>query len=353
MGKFVHKAVAAFALLALAACGEKEAPAQKPALTVSVTTAVMQPLARKVDASGTVTAWEEVPVAAETGGLTAVSVLVDEGAVARPGQTLVKLNDALLAAQLRQQDAQVASARATLAQADANLSRARELRSRGYLAQAGLDARVAEQGTAAAGLAAAQASRAETATRLDQTNIRAPVGGLIISRSVVKGQIVQPGTELFRLVRDGRLELDAQVPETQLGQVRAGMPAVVSASEAGSVAGTVRIVTPEVSADTRLGVARIALSSAQGFRPGMFATGSIDVGEQAALTVPQASVVFRDNKAGVFVIDQANHARFRPVKTGARSGQRVELLSGIEAGQRVAVQGAGFLAEGDLVRVVP
>lgn len=341
------------AVLALAACGKEEKAVAKPSLTVSVTTAATQPLARSVEASGTVSAWEEAPVGAETGGLTAIGVYVDEGSYVRQGQTLVKLNDSVLASQLRQQDAQVASARATLAQADAALGRARELRQKGYLSQAALDASIAQQGTAAAQLAAAQAGRAETATRRDQTNVRAPVGGLIISRSVVKGQIVQPGVELFRLVRDGRLELDAQIPEDQLALVRAGMPATVTAGEAGVSGGTVRVVTPEVDPQTRLGVARIALAAPRAFRPGMFAKGVIDVGAQAALTVPQTSVVFRDNKAGVFVIDATNHARFLAVKTGARAGDRVEIVSGLAPGQRVAVQGAGFLADGDLVRVAP
>ena len=353
VGRMIRVAVAVCAVLALSACAKEEKAPPKPSLTVSVAPAVLMPLARKVEASGTVSAWEEAPVGAETGGLRAVAVMVDEGSFVRQGQTLVKLNDAVLASQLRQQDAMVASAKATLAQTNANLARARELRERGYLAQAALDARIAEQQTAAAQVASAEAGRSETATRLDQTNVRAPVGGLIISRSVVKGQIVQAGTELFRLVRDGRLELDAQIPETQLGLVRAGMPATVTAGEAGVAGGVVRVVTPEVDPQTRLGVARIAITGTQGFRPGMFAKGSIDVGAQPALTVPQAAVVFRDDKAGVFVIDNTNHARFRPVKTGARAGDRVEIVAGLAAGQRVAVQGAGFLGEGDLVRVAP
>ncbi|PSJ20114.1 efflux RND transporter periplasmic adaptor subunit, partial [Halomonas sp. ND22Bw] len=98
-----------------------------------------------------------------------------------------------------------------------------------------------------ANLAAARAALSETQTRLSQSTIRAPVGGLIISRSVTKGQIISAGTELFRMVRDGRLELDAQVPETSLGLVRAGQSAVVTSSEAGQTTGTVRIVTPEVN----------------------------------------------------------------------------------------------------------
>lgn len=351
MLKLIRAGLIAGLAAVLCACGGKteEAP-PKPALTVSVATVSLQPLARTVEASGTVNAWEMVPVGAETGGLTAVSVFADEGAYVRQGQVLVKLNDDVLASQLKQQEAQVASARATLAQATANLGRARELREKGFLAQAALDARVAEQRTAEAGLAAAQAARAETATRRNQTSVRAPVSGLIVSRSVVKGQIVPAGEELFRLVRDGRLELSAQIPEQQIGMVRSGMPATVT-GEGVTTSGVVRIVTPEIDPQTRVGLARISLAAGSGLRPGMFARAAIQVGAQPALTVPQSAVIFRADKSGVYVVDRASHVRFRPVRTGARVGARVEALSGLVAGERIVVQGAGFLADGDLVRV--
>lgn len=351
MVKLIRAGLIAGLAAVLVACGGKteEAPA-KPALTVTAAAVALQPLARTVEASGTVNAWELVPVGAETGGLTAVAVYADEGSYVRQGQVLVKLNDAVLASQLRQQDAAVASAKALLAQAAANLSRARELREKGYLAQAALDARIAEQQTAQANLAAAQASRAETATRRGQTEIRAPVGGLIVSRSVVKGQIVPTGSELFKLVRDGRLELSAQVPEQQISLIRSGMPATVS-GEGITTSGVVRVVTPEVDAQTRVGLARISLAAGSGLKPGMFARASIATGAQPALTVPQNSVVFRADKPGVFVLDRTNHVRFRPVRTGARAGQRVEVAAGLNGGERIVVQGAGFLSDGDLVRV--
>lgn len=351
MRKLVRAGAIAGLAAVLAACGgNTEEAAPKPALTVAVAPVTMQPLARTVEASGTVNAWEMVPVGAETGGLNAVAVYADEGAYVRQGQVLVKLNDAVLASQLKQQDAQVASARATLAQATANLSRARELREKGFLAQAALDGRIAEQATAAAQLQAAQAARAETATRRGQTEVRAPVSGLIVARSVVKGQIVTAGQELFRLVRDGRLELSAQVPEQQIAMVRPGMPATVT-GEGVITSGVVRIVTPQIDPQTRVGLARISLAAGSGLRPGMFARAAIQVGAQPALTVPQGAVIFRADKSGVYVVDKTSHVRFRPVRTGARVGDRVEALSGIVAGERIVVQGAGFLADGDLVRV--
>jgi len=347
-------------LALLAACGGGKEDAAKKAQqeqasagqTVTAATATLASLRRKVSASGSVSAWEEVPVGAETGGLTAVGLFVDEGSYVRQGQPLVQMNDVLLRAQLRQQQASVQTAEANVARDDAALSRAQQLKEKGFLSQASLDTSLANQRASAANLASARASLSETQTRLSQATIRAPVSGLIISRSVTKGQIISAGTELFRMVRDGRLELDAQVPETELPLVRAGQGAVVTSGQAnGPVSGSVRIVTPQVDAQTRLGIARVTLSPGSGLRPGMFARAEIDVGDAPALSIPASAVVFREGKPGVYLIAANNTVRFTPVTTGERSGQMVVIASGLQAGARVVVQGAGFLGDGDHVTV--
>lgn len=309
-------------------------------------------LPRIVTASGSVSAWEEVPVGAETGGLVATAVLVDEGGYVRQGQPLVQLNTALLSAQVRQQQAGLETAQATAARDEAALSRAQELESRGFLSRASLDTALANQRSAQAAVAQARAALSQSQTQLAQATIRAPVSGLVISRSVTRGQIVAAGTELFRLVRDGRLELDAQVPETELSLVRAGMPATVTSDQAGETTGTVRIVTPEVDPETRLGIARIALSANGALRPGMFARASIDVGSAPALTIPAAAVIYREGQAGVYVLGDNSTVRFVRIGSGARVGPSLAVTSGLTAGQRVVLSGAGFLGDGDRVRVV-
>jgi len=322
----------------LAACGgeEKKKAAPNPTLTVTVAAARLVALPMSVDASGTIAAWQEVPVGSEAGGLEAVQVLVDEGDYVRQGQLLVKLNDRLLRAQL-------ASAQATVDQTNAALRRAQELNRRGFLARAALDTAVANQATAAAGLAEARA-------RLDQTNIRAPVSGQITARTVVKGQIVAAGSELFRLVRQAQIELNAQVPQAELALVRPGQSAAVTGDHQPPATGVVRLVTPQVDPQTRLGLARITLPSGSGYRPGDFARVRIDVGAQPATVVPSAAIVFREGRSGVYVIDLQNRAHFRPVRTGLRSGGLVG-VEGVRPGERIAVEGAGFLAENNLVRV--
>lgn len=355
----IRAGLMATAALALASCGDggakeaqEKAAAQKAAAgqTVTVATATLTAMPRIVTASGNVSAWEEVPVGAETGGLAATAVYVDEGSYVRQGQALVQMNDALLQAQLRQQQAAVQTAEANAARDQAALGRAQELKEKGFLSQASLDTALANQRASTAGLASARAALSETRTRLSQATLRAPVSGLIISRSVTRGQIIQPGTELFRMVRDGRLELDAQVPETDLGLVRAGQSATVSTDQSGQTTGTVRIVTPQVDATSRLGVARISLTGAGALRPGMFARAQIDVGSQPTITVPTASVLYRENRSGVFVVGANNQVRFTPVTVLARGADQTS-VTGVAEGARVVVQGAGFLGDGDRVTV--
>lgn len=325
----------ALAALAVAACNKQEEPKPEPR-AVTAATVVETALPMTVDASGTIAAWQEVPVGSEAGGLEAVQVLVDEGAYVRQGQLLVKLNDRLLRAQ-------VASAQATVNQNNAALARARELHAKGYLAKAALDTAIANQATAAAGLAEARA-------RLDQTNIRAPVSGLITARTVVKGQIVTAGSELFRLVRQAEIELNAQVPQAELALVRPGQSAAITGDQQPPTTGRVRLVTPQVDPQTRLGLARITLPNSSGYRPGDFARASINVGAQPAMVVPQGAIVFRVSQPGVYVIGADNKVKFTPVTTGLRKDGLVA-VTGVRPGQRVVVSGAGFLAENALVKV--
>lgn len=344
-----------FACVALAsvagACGKKPVETPKPALTVTAETVRSQDLLHRVYATGTVGAWRDVPVGAETGGLTAVEVKVDEGSQVREGELLVKLNDRVLQAQVRQQQAAVVSAEAVLAQQQAALERSEALAKQGFLAKANLETAIANQKTAAAQVDTARAALAETQTKLDQTNIRAPVTGLVSARTVVKGQIVTAGAELLRIVRNDQLELNAQIPEADLPLVHAGQSAQVTDEQGHTATGQIRIVAPQVDTQSRLALARITLPVGAGFNSGEFARAQIDVGARPVLAVPESAVVYRDGKPNVLVIDQTNHLHQRAVQTGEHAQGSIAIVSGLNAGERVVTDGAGFLGEGDLVKV--
>lgn len=314
---------------------EKKSAVHASTVNYAVVGQVTAPIT--ITGSGTVSAWQEVPVAAETGGLTAVALLVDEGAFVKQGQPLLKMNDVLLQAQFKQ-------AKASYDQAQKAYDRANTLFKQGYLSAAALD-------NAQASMLTTQAAMETAQTQLSLATVRAPVSGIITKRSAVLGQVVSPGAELFRMVRDGRVELNMEVVETELALVRPNMAATVTSQSTGPVTGTVRIVTPQVDAATRLGYARISVPWDSGLRPGMFAQGSIDAGSQPALVIPQSAVAYAENKPGVYVIGPANKVAFRNVILGGQQGKDIIVRDGLTAGERIVTTGSGFLNNGDTVKL--
>jgi RND family efflux transporter MFP subunit len=320
-----------------------------PALTVAVAEATPRPLARSVVGDGSVVAWEELVIGAEAGGLRVAEVPVQEGETVAEGQLLVRLDDDLLRAARDQAEAAVAEAEATLRLAQQELARAAELARTSIATRQTVEQRQATVAQAEARLAAAVARRAEAAARLDQARILAPAPGIVSRRSVLPGTVTVAGQEMMRLIRDGRLELDARVPELELGTIRPGQPVEVRHGDR-TVTAEVRAVAPTVSPETRLGTVHIALPPGSGLRPGMFAHAEIRPEAGTGLVVPQAALLFREGRPAVMVL-QGEHVELRPVATGRRQDGVVEVTSGLSAGERVVVAGAGFLSDGDRVRV--
>jgi RND family efflux transporter MFP subunit len=159
---------------------------------------------------------------------------------------------------------------------------------------------------------------------------------------------------MVRLIRDDRLEVEARVPELELARVRPGQPVRVVHGERAIEAG-VRLIAPTVSAETRLGIVRVALPPGSGLSPGMFTRAEIATGEAVVPTVPLEAVVLRGEggRPSVFVLPPgSDHVALRPVVTGARRDGLVEVTQGLLEGEAVVVAGAGFLTDGDRVRVI-
>jgi len=336
----VTAAVAALVIGAgVSGCGKKkdDGKAEPHAAVVNFAVARQDTAPVQVVGTGTISAWQEVAVGAETGGLTAVALLADEGQTVTQGQPLLKMNDVLLQAQFKQ-------AQASYNQSNKAYQRAQTLFQQGYLSAAALDNAEASKLTTEAAMQTAQ-------TQLNMATVRAPVSGIVTHRTAVLGQNISQGAELFRIVRDGRIELNMQVVENDLHNISPGMPVTVTSESTGPVSGSVRIVTPMVDPATRLGYARVSVPWASGLRPGMFASGTIDAGSQSVLLIPQAAVVYHENQPQVFVIGTDKKAHLRKVLTGTTAGgKEVIVREGLAAGDRVVTTGAGFLNDGDLVK---
>jgi RND family efflux transporter MFP subunit len=328
------------------------ATAPRPALTVTVTTPLRATVATGVAANGNVAPWQEAIVGAEANGMRLAEVRVNVGDIVRKGQVLATFDSQMVNADLAQSRAAVAEAEAMLAEAAANAQRARDLQPSGALSAQQVAQLLTAERTAQARLEAVKAAQQVQQLRLQQAQVLAPDSGVISARSATVGAVVPAGSELFRLIRQSRLEWRGEVAATELAQIKPGQKVTVNGGGA-AVTGTVRMVAPTVDAATRNALVYVDLPDTAGrLKAGMFARGEFATGSSTALTLPQTAVLLRDGFSYVFTVAADGRVSQGKVSTGRRSGDRVEILQGLDEKARVVASGGGFLADGDTVRVV-
>ena len=338
------------------AADDNKPAAPKAALTVTVTQAKATSLLVRINANGNIAAWQEASIGTEANGLRLAEVRVNVGDVVKRGQVLATFAPDTLQADAAQSRATVAEAEATLAEAAANAQRARGLQATGALSDAAINQYLTAERTAQARLEAQRAMARMQQLRLKQTQVLAPDAGVISARSATVGAVLPAGQELFRMIRQGRLEWRAEVAASDLAALKPGMAAVVTPAGGLPIKGSLRIVAPTVDAQTRNGLvyvdlpAGVALSGAA--RAGMFARGEFEVGSGSGLTLPQSAVLLRDGFS--YVLRVGSDAKLTQVKVtvGRRVADRIEVTGGLDAGARVVASGGGFLGDGDTVRVV-
>ncbi|MCF3638950.1 efflux RND transporter periplasmic adaptor subunit [Rhizobium sp. TRM95111] len=321
----------------------------------ALTVAVAKPAERRwpetVPASGWLKPWHEAIIAAEIDGLRVTDILVDAGSAVSKGQPLVRLADETVRADLRKEEAALASARAALAKAGANADRARKMQGSGALSDEKINEYLIGEETAIADVESAEALLESQKIKLAQTTIVAADDGLITSRSVQLGAVVSSGTELFRLIRQQRVEWQAEVSARYLPRIREGLTATIVGPDDRRVRGTVRLVGPTVSTDTGRAIAYVSLPAEARTPVGLYVIGQIELETTAALTVPEAALVLRDGIAYVFTVDAEKRASRVRVETGRRNGSEVEILSGLDRSTDVVATGGAFLSDRALVRV--
>jgi HlyD family secretion protein len=341
-----------------------KANAPKPALTVTVDAPSRATWSQTLSANGNVAAWQEASVGAEANGLRLAEVRAQVGDRVKAGQVLAVFDAEGVRAEVAQSRAALAEARANAAEAQANADRARSLQTTGAMSEQQIAQFTTAAVTAAARVESAQAMLAVQELRLKHAQVLAPDSGIVAARSATVGAVVPAGTELFRLIRQGRLEWRAEVPAADLARVKPGQPVSLKAANGVAAQGRVRMVGPTVDTQTRAALVYVDLlpGTPEAIKAGMFAAGEMVLGDSAATTVPQQAVVNRDGFTYLFVLaepkgsDAAGTARVlrMKVQAGRRVGDRVEIASGLPAGAapRIVVQGAGFLNDGDVVKVV-
>ena len=351
--------------LALTACGDDAASdtaaataAQDASQAMAVTVAPvrMREIARGVTVSGEVAAVEEMQLGVELTGLRVTELLVDVGVPVRRGQVLMRLDHRVLDSDLAKADAALREAEAGAALARANLARGQQLADQRFLSATQLDELRAARTQGDARVGTARATRDGVALRRSFADLRAPADGVISKLLAQPGQIVLNGGELMRMIRDGRLEWRAELPAAQLTAIQPGQRVELRTAAGNLVEGSVRSVSPGVDTATRTGTVFVDLPKPDGLVAGAYLEGRIDTGIAQAATVPAAAVVLRDGFPTLFVVGRDGVAQARRVRTGAKAGTQadphIELLDGPKPGEQVVVRGAGFVADGDRVRVV-
>lgn len=341
---------AAWSLRASGAANDSPATPKPSVLTVEVVSPQPQSWPQTVQASGSITPWQEIIVSPETGGLRIAELLVDVGSVVQRGQLLARLADDSLQADLRKQQAAVAQAQASLDQATSNLQRAKMVEGSGALSAQKLEEYRIAEATSRASLDSAQAELDSIRLKLSQTRIVAVDDGVVSSKTGVLGNVVSAGTELYRLVRQGKVEWRPELDARQVSTVRAGQAARLTLPGGEQVQGQVRLVAPTLSTSTGRATVYVSLPTGAA-RAGMFANGTLELGTQPALTLPQSAIVMRDGRAYVYLVGDGSQAISRAVATGRRQGDRIELLSGVDAKARVVAGGGAFLSDGAQVTV--
>ena len=339
------------------------ASAGKPALTVSLTQASQSQVPLSLVANGSVAAWQEASVGAEVNGLRIQALHAQVGDQVQRGQLLASLANDGVNADLAMARAALAEVQALAQEAAANADRARAMAGSGAMSAQQISQLLTGETAAQARVASAKAQLQAQELRLRQTRVLAPDSGVISARMAMVGAVVGPGSDLFRLIRQGRLEWRGEVTAAELSRVRQGMAVRLTAPGGESSTGKVRMVAPTVDPQTRQGLVYVDFVAPQAsgrignqnssFKPGVFARGELALGQAKALTVPHSAVVVRDGFSFVYRVDARQRVHQLKVKTGALLGERIELVDGVTPKDQLVASGAGFLSDGDLVRVVP
>lgn len=349
-----------FATRSQAADAEKPAAAAKAALTVSLVQARSGNLPIKLSANGSVAAWQEAIIGAEANGLRVAELHAAVGDTVRRGQLLASFGAETVQADVALARAALNEAQANAAEALANGDRARAVQGTGAISAQQVNQYLTQEQTAKARVESAKAQLDSQMLRLKQTQLLAPDSGTISSRTASVGAVVGAGTEMFRLIRQGRLEWRGEVTSSELQRISVGTNVTVTAPGGAKTQGRVRMLAPTVDLASRNGLVYVDLlgvvpgskAVAGAFKPGMYAQGEFELGSSGALTVPQSAVVVRDGFSYVYSVGGDQRVSQRKVQVGRIVGDQVEIQSGIKAEDRLVLSGGSFLSDGDLVRVV-
>jgi HlyD family secretion protein len=315
------------------------------AQTVTVVAPGRDSVVRAINATGTLAARREIPVGVVGEGGRVLQVYVDAGDWVTQGQVLVSVDRSVQTQQAAALEAQTNVARADLQLAQNELDRAMQLVERGFVSKADVERKTANRDAARARVNVANAQLAETRARNARLDVRAPVSGYVLERNVETGQTVSAGNGiLFRIAKDGQLELQARLSEDDLAQITVGITASVTPVGVDRVfEGNIWQISPMIDAQSRQGMARIALPFDKALRPGGFASVEIKSGAMTAPVLPESAVQTGREGSYVYIVGKNNKVQQRPVKLGPVTASGLIIEEGLDGSERVVLYAGGFL----------
>ena len=337
----------------LAACGGK--PEQTPDLPplVSVVVPGLSDVINTVTFTGTINARDEMPITVEGEGGRIAAVLVEIGDKVKQGQVLARLSTSVIEPQVNSLRASLEEARTSAELAASDSRRAQGVAASGALSKEEIERRRGAAANAEARVKVAAAQLAEVQARRGRTDIRAPMDGVVLTRTAEVGQTAAVGGEpLFRLGRGGEVEMRGRIAEQDLAALEVGQPAkvLVTGVEQPFV-GKVRLLGAVIDPDTRLGSIRIDLPSHRQLRPGAFARGEVVVGQERFPILPQTAVLSDANGTYVMQLDRDNKVSKLPVTVAGTRNAGVIVAAGLSGSERIVTTAGAFLQPGEVVRV--
>jgi HlyD family secretion protein len=343
------------AALALSGCHKSASSAAAEPQGRTVTVVRVEPRAIKgaLSASGDLTPLEEAAVLPQVTGYRVAAVLTDVGKYVTKGEVLARLDPTLIESQIAQQQALAAQADAQAIQAEDQADRVRGLDDAGVLSQEQIRQRRFQARAARASAQAQSAALRDVRTRASMLAVTAPVSGLVLDKTVRPGDLAAVGASpWFRVARDGIIELQAQMSEDDLARIRTGQHAQVTLPSGATASGVVRLISPQVDPQTKLGYVRITLPVRGDIRAGGFGRAVFTDAAGVSLAVPETAVRYDADGASVMVVQANNQVKRVSVRTGIRGSGLVQLVQGPPAGARVVRSAGSFLMDGDRVQPV-
>ena len=303
----------------------------------------------QIKATGSIMPWQETHIGSEIGGLRLAEVMISVGDTVTKGQVLARLDTSTVEMDLEAANAQLMEDEGTLAQAVATLNRGNRLAPSGGLSRQELTLYETQKNTAEARVNAARAQVKRQQLRLKFATIVAPDDGVISSSSAFEGAIVGAGSELFRLIRQGRLEWRAEVKGETLLRLSAGQEVIVKSPLGTEVKGRVRRLSPTIDIKTGNGLAYVDLPTGTNLKAGLNVSGSISMAKRKALYLPASAVIREENKARVFKVGAESKIVAIDVTTGRTKDDWIEIVDGLDERSEVVGGEASLLQVGQLV----